>query len=42
VQGHVITAQTIDGSKKSLPHVFTVLQGLQGDTADFKYGALQG
>jgi hypothetical protein len=39
---HVITARTIDGSKQSLPRVFTVQQGLLNDTADFKYVAWHG
>jgi len=42
VTRHVITARTIDGSKQSLPHAFTVQQGLLSDLADFKYVAWQG
>jgi hypothetical protein len=42
VQRHIITARTIDGSKQSVPRVFTVQQGLLQDTADFKYVAWQG
>jgi hypothetical protein len=42
VTSHVITARTIDGTKQSLPHTFTVQQGLLGDTSDFKYVDLQG
>jgi hypothetical protein len=42
VARHVITARTIDGSRQSLPHAFTVQQGLLRDTADFNYRAWQG
>jgi hypothetical protein len=42
VTRHVITARTIDGSKQSLPHAFTVQQGLLKDTANFHYRAWQG
>jgi hypothetical protein len=41
VTRHVITARTIDGSKQSLPHAFTVQQGLLKDTANFHYRAWQ-
>lgn len=41
VARHVITARTIDGSKQSLPHAFTVQQGLLRDTADFNYRDLK-
>jgi hypothetical protein len=42
VARHVITARTIDGSRQSLPHAFTVQQGLLNDTANFNYRAWQG